>query len=80
MATKQNVGLFSDLFNKSENELDKLENPKPAKKKATPEQLEKLKKDRLLRDRIRQLRIKEGRDPNTGKLVNAFLSMNKNRA
>ena len=49
---------------------------KPPKKNMTPEQLEK---DRRIRERIRQLRIKEGRDPDTGKLVNAFLSMNKNR-
>ena len=67
------MGLLKDLFNKSGDELKKIEEAKKPPVKKTPEQIEKdrleAEKDRLLRLRIRELRIKEGRDPDTGKLA-----------
>lgn len=66
------MGLLQDLFNKSGDELKKLEGePEKPPKNLTPAQLEQFKKDQAIKRRIRQLRIKEGRDPDTGKLASS---------
>jgi hypothetical protein len=73
------MGLLQDLYNKSGDELDKIEAEVLPPKNLTPEQLEKFKKDQLIKKRIRDLRIKEGRDPDTGKLAGSQSFINNAR-
>jgi hypothetical protein len=73
------MGLLQDLYNKSGDELDKIEAEVKPPPNLTPEQLEKFKKDQLIKKRIRDLRIKEGRDPDTGKLASSQSFINNAR-
>jgi hypothetical protein len=65
------AGLLQDLFNKSGDEIERLEGGDPAKKAPVEEAapVEESEEDKRIRERIRQFRKQEGRDPDTGKIA-----------
>lgn len=65
------AGLLQDLFNKSGDEIKRLEGGDPAKKAPVEEAapVEESEEDKRIRERIRQFRKQEGRDPDTGKIA-----------
>ena len=77
MATEEDRGLFERLFNKSGDELEKIEGTpdgdqelQPTAPTETPK--EKAERERI-EERVRQFRIKEGRDPQAGASGKALL-------
>jgi hypothetical protein len=65
------AGLFKDLFNKSGDELKKIEKGAVPKEKLAPVEEPLNDEDAEIMKRVKELRKKEGRNPETGKMAQA---------